>query len=199
MPFYDILFSRKKLIEQKETVFTVTELTNRIKNLLESEFAEFPFTLEGEISNYRPSSSGHIYFTLKDDKASISAVMFKTRSKNLTFNPQDGMKVKVTGSLSVYAQRGSYQIVVNSMEELGTGSILQLLEERKKRLTMEGLFDSENKKELPFFPMRVGVVTSPTGAALRDILNIVKRRNFYRIPVFFHVHNGIHAFCFQKW
>jgi exodeoxyribonuclease VII large subunit len=103
--------------------------------------------------------------------------MFKTRSKNLTFNPQDGMKVKVTGSLSVYAQRGSYQIVVNSMEELGTGSILQLLEERKKRLAMEGLFDSENKKSLPFFPKTIGVVTSPTGAALRDILQIVRRRN----------------------
>ena len=154
---------------------TVSELTDLIKEILESSFPDL--TIEGEISNYRPSSTGHVYFTLKDDKASISAVMFKTRSKNLTFNPQDGMKVKVTGSLSVYAQRGSYQIVVNSMEELGTGSILQLLEERKKRLAMEGLFDSENKKSLPFFPKTIGVVTSPTGAALRDILQIVRRRN----------------------
>ena len=128
---------------------TVSELTDLIKEILESSFPDL--TIEGEISNYRPSSTGHVYFTLKDDKASISAVMFKTRSKNLTFNPQDGMKVKVTGSLSVYAQRGSYQIIVNSMEELGTGSILQLLEERKKRLAMEGLFDSENKKSLPFW------------------------------------------------
>ena len=154
---------------------TVSELTDLIKEILESSFPDL--TIEGEISNYRPSSTGHVYFTLKDDKASISAVMFKTRSKNLTFNPQDGMKVKVTGSLSVYAQRGSYQIVVNSMEELGTGSILQLLEERKKRLAMEGLFDSENKKSLPFFPKTIGVVTSPTGAALRDISQIVRRRN----------------------
>ena len=154
---------------------TVSELTDLIKEILESSFPDL--TIEGEISNYRPSSTGHVYFTLKDDKASISAVMFKTRSKNLTFNPQDGMKVKVTGSLSVYAQRGSYQIVVNSMEELGTGSILQLLEERKKRLAMEGLFDSENKKSLPFFPKTIGVVTSPTGAALRDILQIIRRRN----------------------
>jgi exodeoxyribonuclease VII large subunit len=154
---------------------TVSELTDLIKEILESSFPDL--TIEGEISNYRPSSTGHVYFTLKDDKASISAVMFKTRSKNLTFNPQDGMKVKVTGSLSVYAQRGSYQIVVNSMEELGTASILQLLEERKKRLAMEGLFDSENKKSLPFFPKTIGVVTSPTGAALRDILQIVRRRN----------------------
>lgn len=154
---------------------TVSQLTDLIKEFLESSFPDL--TIEGEISNYRPSSTGHIYFTLKDDKAAISAVMFKTRSKSLTFTPQDGMKVKVTGSLSVYAQRGSYQIIVNSMEELGTGNILQLLEERKKRLAMEGLFDSENKKALPFFPLKIGVVTSPTGAALRDILQIVKRRN----------------------
>ena len=154
---------------------TVSQLTDLIKEFLESSFPDL--TIEGEISNYRPSSTGHIYFTLKDDKAAISAVMFKTRSKSLTFTPQDGMKVKVTGSLSVYAQRGSYQIIVNSMEELGTGNILQLLEERKKRLAMEGLFDSENKKSLPFFPLKIGVVTSPTGAALRDILQIVKRRN----------------------
>lgn len=154
---------------------TVSQLTDLIKEFLESSFPDL--TIEGEISNYRPSSTGHIYFTLKDDKAAISAVMFKTRSKSLTFTPQDGMKVKVTGSLSVYAQRGSYQIIVNSMEELGTGNILQLLEERKKRLAMEGLFDSENKKSLPFFPLKIGLVTSPTGAALRDILQIVKRRN----------------------
>lgn len=154
---------------------TVSQLTDLIKEFLESSFPDL--TIEGEISNYRPSSTGHIYFTLKDDKAAISAVMFKTRSKSLTFTPQDGMKVKVTGSLSVYAQRGSYQIIVNSMEELGTGNILQLLEERKKRLAMEGLFDSENKKSLPFFPLKIGVVTSPTGAALRDILQIVQRRN----------------------
>ena len=154
---------------------TVSQLTDLIKEFLESSFPDL--TIEGEISNYRPSSTGHIYFTLKDDKAAISAVMFKTRSKSLTFTPQDGMKVKITGSLSVYAQRGSYQIIVNSMEELGTGNILQLLEERKKRLAMEGLFDSENKKSLPFFPLKIGVVTSPTGAALRDILQIVQRRN----------------------
>ena len=154
---------------------TVSQLTDLIKEFLESSFPDL--TIEGEISNYRPSSTGHIYFTLKDDKAAISAVMFKTRSKSLTFTPQDGMKVKVTGSLSVYAQRGSYQIIVNSMEELGIGNILQLLEERKKRLAMEGLFDSENKKSLPFFPLKIGVVTSPTGAALRDILQIVQRRN----------------------
>lgn len=154
---------------------TVSQLTDLIKEFLESSFPDL--TIEGEISNYRPSCTGHIYFTLKDDKAAISAVMFKTRSKSLTFTPQDGMKVKVTGSLSVYAQRGSYQIIVNSMEELGTGNILQLLEERKKRLAMEGLFDSENKKSLPFFPLKIGVITSPTGAALRDILQIVQRRN----------------------
>ena len=160
-----------------QQVLSITQINEYIRGKMDSDALLNQVAVKGEISNYKRYPSGHHYFTLKDDKASISAVMFKTRSKNLTFNPQDGMKVKVTGSLSVYAQRGSYQIVVNSMEELGTGSILQLLEERKKRLAMEGLFDSENKKSLPFFPKTIGVVTSPTGAALRDILQIVRRRN----------------------
>lgn len=170
-------FLRKKLIEQKETVFTVTELTNRIKNLLESEFAEFPFTLEGEISNYRPSSSGHIYFTLKDDKAAIKACLFRGNALKLAFTPKDGMMVRVKGSISVYPPQGSYQIIVSRMEQAGVGDILQMLEERKRRLAMEGLFDEESKVNLPFFPTTIGVVTSPTGAALQDILNITKRRN----------------------
>ena len=165
------------MIEQKETVFTVTELTNRIKNLLESEFAEFPFTLEGEISNYRPSSSGHIYFTLKDDKAAIKSCLFRGNALKLAFTPKDGMMVRVKGSISVYPPQGSYQIIVSRMEQSGVGDILQMLEERKRRLAMEGLFDEESKVNLPFFPTTIGVVTSPTGAALQDILNITKRRN----------------------
>jgi len=156
-------------------VFSVTELTSIIKELLEGSFRLIQ--LEGEISNYRPSSSGHVYFTLKDEKAAISAVLFKGKANYLNFSPRDGMKVKLTGALSVYAARGNYQIIVDKMEEAGTGDILKLLEERKRHLAEEGLFDSDKKKELPFFPLRVGVVTSPTGAALRDILQIVRRRN----------------------
>lgn len=162
------LFGEKK-------VFSVAELTDLIKDLLEGSFRLIQ--LEGEISNYRPSSSGHVYFTLKDDTAAISAVLFKGKSRYMAFTPRDGMKVKVSGSVSVYAARGSYQIVVDKMEEAGVGDILMLLEERKRLLAEEGLFDTDKKQAIPFFPLRVGVVTSPTGAALRDVLQIVRRRN----------------------
>ena len=133
--------------------------------------------MKGEISNFRPSSTGHIYFTLKDEHASISAVLFKGKSRYLSFNPKDGMKIRAKGSLSVYAQRGSYQIVIDSMEETGSGDILKLIEQRKRALAEEGLFDSERKQNIPYFPRCIGVVTSPTGAALRDVLQILNRRN----------------------
>jgi len=155
--------------------FSVSEITDILKDLIEGSFPAL--TIEGEISNYRPSSTGHIYFTLKDEKASIAAVLFKGKARSLSFTPYDGLKVKASGSLSVYGARGSYQIVVDRMEESGSGEILKMLEERKRRLAAEGLFDSEKKQSLPFFPRTVGVVTSPTGAALRDILQITERRN----------------------
>jgi len=132
--------------------------------------------VEGELSNYRPSSTGHLYFTLKDSGASISAIMFRNRIRSLSFEPKDGMLLKVRGSLSVYAQRGTYSIVVEEMERAGEGDILAMLEERKRKLAAEGLFDEGRKLPIPRFPEYVGVVSSPTGAALRDILNILKRR-----------------------
>jgi exodeoxyribonuclease VII large subunit len=156
-------------------ILSVSELTDYIKEILEGAFPTV--TIEGEISNCRPSSTGHLYFVLKDDKASISAVMFKGKMRNLSFTPADGMLVQASGQLSVYAQRGSYQIVVDTMTAAGSGAILKQLEERKQRLAAEGLFDSERKRKLPAFPAVVGVVTSPTGAALRDILQITERRN----------------------
>lgn len=156
-------------------VFSVTQITEILKELIETSFSAL--TVEGEISNYRPSSTGHIYFTLKDETSAIQAVLFKGKARTLPFVPRDGMKVRVSGSLSVYALRGSYQIVVERMEEAGAGDILKLIEERKQKLAAEGLFDSAKKRPLPFFPACVGVVTSPTGAALRDILQITKRRN----------------------
>ena len=159
----------------KDTVFTVSNLTSLIREILEGTFSNI--TLEGEISNYRPNSSGHLYFTLKDEGAQISAVMFRGRAMSLDFVPKDGMKVKCTGSISVYAPRGNYQIIINKMEIAGAGNILQILEERKRKLAEEGLFNSERKKPIPRFSKRVGIVTSPTGAALRDILQITKRRN----------------------
>ena len=158
-----------------DTVFSVSSLTSFLREILEATFPAV--TLEGEISNYRPNASGHLYFTLKDEGAQISAVMFRGRAGSLSFVPKDGMKVRCKGSISVYAPRGNYQIIITSMEIAGEGNILQVLEQRKRKLAAEGLFASDRKVRLPFFPRTVGVVTSPTGAALRDILQITRRRN----------------------
>ena len=158
-----------------DTVFSVSQITDLIKEILETSFRTF--TIEGEISNWRPSPAGHIYFTLKDNNAQIKAVLFRGAAYKLNFRPKDGDKVRCTGSLSVYAPQGNYQIIVSTMEPVGSGNILQMLEERKKKLNAEGLFDQAKKRELPAFPKTIGVVTSPTGAAIRDILNVTKRRN----------------------
>lgn len=159
----------------EDTVFTVTQITDLIKEMIEGAFPSI--IIEGEISNYRPASSGHLYFTLKDDNAQISAVMFRSAASTLSFTPKDGTLVHCTGKLTVYPARGNYQILITKMEIAGAGNILQMLEERKKKLAAEGLFESGRKRQLPAFPRTVGIVTSPTGAALRDILQITKRRN----------------------
>lgn len=156
-------------------VFSVSQITDLIKEILETSFRTI--TIEGEISNWRPSAAGHIYFTLKDNNAQIKAVIFRGAAMRLNFRPKDGDKVRCTGSLSVYAPQGNYQIIVNTMEIAGAGNILQMLEERKRKLAAEGLFDENRKKPLPLYPHTIGVVTSPTGAAIRDILNVTKRRN----------------------
>lgn len=156
-------------------VFSVSQITSLIKEILESSFQTI--TIEGEISNWRPSSSGHIYFTLKDNLSQIKAVIFRSAAYKLSFNPKDGDKVRCIGNVTVYAAQGNYQIIISKMEPVGTGNILQMLEERKQKLAKEGLFNSEKKRPLPLFPQTIGVVTSPTGAAIRDILNIAKRRN----------------------
>jgi exodeoxyribonuclease VII large subunit len=153
---------------------TVSELTELIRSRLEEDFPAV--TVEGELSNCRPASSGHLYFSLKDAGAKIDAVMFKNRLRSLTFEPRDGMLLRVRGSLSVYAPRGSYSIVCEEMEVAGSGDILAMLEERKRRLAAQGLFDDSRKKPLPRFPATIAVVSSPTGAAVRDILNVLQRR-----------------------
>ena len=153
---------------------TVSELTEHIRRCLEGSFTSL--VVEGEMSNCRPASSGHLYFSLKDAGAKIDAVMFRNRLRALAFEPKDGMLLRVRGSLSVYAPRGSYSIVCEEMEPAGTGEILAMLEKRKQRLAAEGLFDQDRKKPLPRFPETVAVISSPTGAAVRDVLNILGRR-----------------------
>lgn len=163
------------MFDEEKHFYTVSEITALIKMQLEARFPEI--LLEGEISNFRPSGAGHCYFTLKDSHSMIQAVMFRGEASKLAFKPTDGTKVKVSGRITLYAQRGNYQIICSSMEEQGKGNILEILERRKRKLAAEGLFDSQYKKEIPRFPKQVVVITSPTGAAIRDILQVMKRRN----------------------
>ena len=169
------MFIIEAMAQSDDNVYTVSQLTGLIKTMLEGSFPSV--LLKGEISNYRPNASGHLYFVLKDSDAQISAVMFRGRAASLSFTPKDGMLVQVRGAVSVYAPRGNYQIIISSMSKAGMGDIMEMIEERKKRLAAEGLFDSSRKRPLPFFPRTVGIVTSPTGAALRDIMQIARRRN----------------------
>jgi exodeoxyribonuclease VII large subunit len=155
-------------------VYSVSEITGEIRRTLEGGFQDV--TVEGEISNFRPSAAGHLYFSLKDSEAIISAVMFRNRLWTLRFQPADGMKVRARGNLSVYPKRGNYQLICENLLLAGEGNLLQTIEERKRRLAAEGLFDPARKRPLPLFPARVAVVTSPTGAAIRDILRVLKRR-----------------------
>ncbi len=155
-------------------IYHVTELTRLIKGALESEFGNV--WIEGELSNVRRPSSGHCYFTIKDSSAQISAVMFRGNQSALKFSPADGVLVQAYGQISVYEQRGSYQIIVRQMEEAGKGSLQAAFEALKNKLHKEGLFDESRKRPLPLLPQHIGVVTSPTGAAIRDILNVISRR-----------------------
>jgi exodeoxyribonuclease VII large subunit len=162
-------------MRDENRAFSVSELTSLVKETLEESFPSV--VVEGEISNCRPASSGHLYFNLKDSSSMIQAVMFRYRTRAMGFEPRDGMLVRATGAVTVYAARGQYQILVERLEQAGEGDILAMLEERKRRLAAEGLFDEARKRALPRFPERVAVVTSPTGAAIRDIINVVRRRN----------------------
>ena len=154
---------------------SVSELTGLIKTTLEGSF--YGLTVEGEISGFKPSSSGHWYFSLKDQAAVINCCMWRSSIPRVAFKPKDGMKVVVTGALSVFEPRGTYQLICTSMKVAGEGDILAMLEERKRRYDSLGYFDTSKKKPIPLRPGRVAVITSPTGAALQDILQITGRRN----------------------
>lgn len=155
-------------------ILTVSELTEKIKDLLEMEFPDL--WVEGEISNLRCPSSGHIYFTLKDDYSQIRAVIFKLNARPLKFRLEDGLLVICHGRLSLYEKRGEYQLILDSIEPKGIGALQLAFIQLKERLSKEGLFDKSHKKPLPFLPQSIGIITSPVGAAIRDMIQIIHRR-----------------------
>ena len=159
-----------------EHIFTVGEINQYIKKVLENDPLLSGFWLKGELSNFTSHSSGHMYFTIKDETGSVKCVMFRSRTNRVRFNPSNGQKVMVMGYISLYEKGGQYQLYVQEMVEDGIGDLYEKYEKLKKKLSEEGLFAEERKRNLPFFPRRVGVVTSPTGAAVRDIITVINRR-----------------------
>ena len=157
-------------------IFSVSDLNNYIKNIFENNRTLTSVTVRGEISNFTNHRSGHLYFSLKDSGGQIRAVMFKSRAVSLKFMPESGMKVVVHGSVTVYPRDGSYQIYVSLMQPDGIGALYLAYEQMKARLAEEGLFDDDHKMPIPALPQRIGIITSPTGAAIRDIINVTGRR-----------------------
>ena len=161
-------------LQPTRRALTVSELTARIRDLLTRNFTDI--WVEGEISNCREAQSGHIYFTLKDDRAQARCVFFKQEQRGIKFRPEDGLHVTVRGSVSVYEARGEYQIYVDNIEPVGLGALQLAFEQLKKRLEAEGLFSADGKKPLPLLPSRIGLITSPSGAAVRDVVRVLRRR-----------------------
>ncbi len=158
----------------RHRIYTVSELTSDIKDILEKTY---PFIwIYGEISNFNVPTSGHFYFTVKDEHAQINAVMFRNQNRNLKFKPENGISITGLARISVYEPRGTYQIIFEYLEPKGTGAIQLAFEQLKKRLADEGLFDEKHKTPLPFLPGKISIITSPTGAVVHDILNIIDRR-----------------------
>ena len=171
--------------ERSPQILTVTQVTRDVKQLLEEAFATV--WIEGEISNWRVVQSGHAYFTLKDDRSQLRTVMFRSSLRQLPFTPESGMQVIAGGCLTVYEPRGDYQLLARTLEPKGVGALQLAFEQLRDRLLHEGLFDEERKQPLPLVPQRIGIVTSSTGAAIRDIIHIVHRRranvHLYLYPV----------------
>ena len=155
---------------------TVSALTRYIKFKMDNDDNLKHVLLKGEISNFKSHTTGHLYFSIKDKASKINAIMFSTNAKNLKFIPQDGMKVLLTGRISVYESTGNYQIYVDDMVEEGLGNLYLEFEKLKKKLSSEGLFDENHKRKIPKFPTKIGIVTAKTGAAIKDILSTIKRR-----------------------
>ena len=164
------VFSKEKV----EKVFTVSQITRKIRASLEYNFSNV--SILGEISNVRKPGSGHIYLTLKDKGSQLQAVVFRNIANKIKFELKDGMEVITFGSVTVYEPRGQYQLIINKIEPKGIGALQLAFQQLKEKLEKEGLFDQAHKKPIPFIPQKIGVVTSPTGAAIKDILNIIDRR-----------------------
>lgn len=156
---------------------SVTEINNYLKKIVDSDFILNNLSVKGEISNFKLHSSGHLYFSLKDENSKVNCVMFKSDAVNLNFIPENGMKVTIKARLSVYVKDGSYQLYCRSIERDGLGNLFVQYEKLKEKLLMLGLFDEENKKAIPKYANRIGVITSETGAAIQDIIKVIRRRN----------------------
>ena len=169
-----ILDTMSPMRQERPQIYTIAQLTRRIKHLLESEVGVV--WVSGEISNFSKAASGHAYFTLKDAESQLDAVMFKGRMSRVKFDPENGLEVLARGMISVYARRGNYQLIVEELQPKGMGALQLAYERLKKKLEAEGLFDEKHKKKLPLLPQRIGVVTSATGAAFRDIVHVIRRR-----------------------
>jgi len=160
--------------KSQRKIYTVSEISEEIRALFEDQFPDLWVT--GEISNYRPAGSGHLYFTLKDARAQLRAVCFRSQARYLKFKPADGLSVIARGQLSIYEARGEYQLIVELLEPAGLGALQLAFEQLKNKLAAEGLFDAGRKKPLPVLPQTVGIVTSPSGAVVRDLLRVMRRR-----------------------
>ena len=161
----------------KIKVYSVEQINRYVRNLLENDFVLNGFWVKGEISNFKAHSSGHFYFTLKDACASIQCIMFREEAEVLPFLPKNGLYVVVYGTISIYEKTGQYQLYTEMIEPVGIGSLALSFEQLKQKLAQEGLFDAEYKREICEYPKCVAVITSPTGAAVRDVIKIIKRRN----------------------
>ena len=169
------VFPSQRDLFSAQKIYTVSEITAEIKTLLEAEFLDV--LIQGEISNFTAATSGHLYFVLKDKGAQVKCAFFRSKARFLKFKIEDGMQVIVRGNLGVYELRGEYQLYIEFLEPKGIGSLQLAFEQLKARLQAEGLFDPQHKKPLPLLPHTIGIVTSPTGAAIQDILRILRRRH----------------------
>src|SRR5205807_3777984 len=160
--------------ETERQPVSVSELTASIRGALEKRFASV--WVEGEISNFRAQNSGHWYFTLKDEFAQLRSACYRSSNQRIRFRPEDGLQIRARGRVSVYEAKGEYQLIVEALEPVGAGALQLAFEQTRARLQAEGLFATELKRAIPIFPRRIGVVTSPSGAAIRDIINVISRR-----------------------